>query len=241
MSVRDIQVYCDRCKTSSWISFDLEASLPNGGLVKRALIHSDHVLVAEIDNNGSVRASNVIEVEFNPMQTLIEDVAQGMHYLNSETENPIVIDAYTSNKQFKKFIQQIIVEMFKQSTSRRVEEKFKFIATTFEERTTFHADNLHVSVGPYIKPDFDGIEHPFRGIILDIVEAEENKLDIESTLSRYDWVALIVQKEKKEGYFHAFSSLFEEMGTPFFIETLNNTTLRELFDFIFAITLQVQD
>jgi len=240
ISVKDIQVYCERCKTSSWITLDLTKLKELSGLMKRAIIHNDHVLLAEIDGNGSVRSSTVIEVEFNPMQTLIEDVGQGLHYLNSEAKTPILIDAYTSNRQFKKFIQSIIVEMFKQSTSRRLEDRFKFVAANSEERTTLHTDHLHLSVGPYIKPDFEGIKHPYKGIILDIVEAEKNKLDIEATLGEYDWVALIVQKEKKEGYFHAFSSLFEETGTPFFIETLNNQSLRELFDFIFAITLQVQ-
>jgi hypothetical protein len=131
--------------------------------------------------------------------------------------------------------------MFKQATSRRIEERFRFVATTHEKRTTLHADRIHFSVGPYIKSDFEEIEKPTKGIILDIKEAEDNKLDIEATLSQYDWAAIIVQKEKKEGYVHAFSSLFEEMQRPFFIETLNNQALKELFDFIFALAFNVQE
>ena len=220
-----------------WLEFSTDPIENASGLKKRSLIHADHVLICSIDNNGTVRGEQVIEIEFNPMQLLVEDVAQGFHYLNSEKGNPLIIDFYTSNDSLKQFIQSIIIKMFEQSTSKRIEDRFKFTVTTHENRTTLHSDRIHLSVGPYTKPEFD-CKNPIKGIVLDIVEAEKRKLDIESTMSDYTWAAVLVPKEKHEGYFHALSSLFREKGQPFFVETLNNQTLKELFDFIFAVTME---
>ena len=218
---KDIQFYCERCRTSEWMKLDVDSIHTDSGLIRRSMIHNDHSLVVEIDKNGSVRKSEAVLIEYTPMTTLVEDVSQGMHYLNSDTDQEIVIDAYTSNAQLKQFFQSIIVEMFKQSTTRRMEDTFKFDVSSFEGRTILHADGLHLSVGPFIPPDFEGKKDPLKGIILDITEAEDNKLDVQATLGNYDWVALIVPKEKKEGYYNGFASLLEETGTPFFIESLN--------------------
>ncbi len=241
MPSKDVQIYCESCRTSDWMRLDLDSIQSDSGLIRRAILHSGHTLNIEIDKNGSVRKNEVVQIEQNPLTVLIEDVAQGMHYLNTDTEQAIVINAYTSNNQLKKFFQSIIVEMFKQSTTRTMEDTFIFEVSSFEGHTVLDTDGLHLSVGPYIRANFTRLSDPFKGIILDIKEAEENQLDIQSTISGYDWVAIIVPKDKKEGYHHAFSSLFEETATPFFIDALGNSMIRDLFDFIFAITLQAEN
>ncbi len=230
------QVYCEDCGGSYWLEF-ADASTSNG-IFQKSLIHNDHVLIVDIDHNGVIRKSQSIPIEHDPMASLIDDVAQAFHYVNGEEGNPIVIDCYTSNPQFVKFIQSIIMKMFEQATTNRIEDKFKFSVGTFEGRTSLHSDRLHLSVSPYIKDNSNDIKDPTKGIILDILEAEQNKLDIEKTLEEYAWAVVMVPKPKKEGYFHALSSYFKEKETPFFIESLNNQSLRELFDFIFAITLE---
>ena len=91
------------------------------------------------------------------------------------------------------------MKMFEQATTNRIEDKFKFSVSTFDGRTSLHSDRIHLSVSPYIKDNSDDIKDPIKGIILDIEEAELNKLDIEKTLEHYTWAAVIVPKAKKEG------------------------------------------
>ncbi len=240
MSTSQSQIYCESCGTSYWLEFSPEEASYQSGIIRKSLVHHDHVLIVDVDDNGTVRTTQSIPIEHNPMNTLTEDIAQAFHYVNGEEGNPVVIDCYTNNPQFVKFMQNIIMKMFEQATTNRVEDKFKFKVTTYENRTTLHSDRLHISVGPYTKPDFKRLKNPVKGIILDMVVAEENKLDIEATLDDYSWAAVIVPKHKREGYVHALSSYFKETETPFFIESLNNDALKELFDFIFAITLEDQ-
>ncbi|MFV2014720.1 MAG: hypothetical protein ACC656_04790 [Candidatus Heimdallarchaeota archaeon] len=240
MSATKSQIYCDACGTSYWLEFSTDEVPNQSGILRKSLVHHDHVLIIDIDNHGTVRGTQTYPIEHNPMNTLTEDIAQAFHYVNGEDGNPVVIDCYTNNPQFVKFMQNIIMKMFEQATTNRVEDKFKFKVTTYDNRTTLHSDRLHISVGPYTKPDFNKLKNPIKGIILDIVVAEENQLDIEATLDDYSWAAVIVPKQKKEGYAHALSSYFKEAETPFYIESLNNEALKELFDFVFAITLEGQ-
>ncbi|OLS25003.1 MAG: hypothetical protein HeimC2_20580 [Candidatus Heimdallarchaeota archaeon LC_2] len=236
IAVSKSQVYCEECGRSYWLEFADEST--SNGIFQKSLIHNDYVLIVDIDHNGVVRKSKSISIEHDPMASLIDDVAQAFHYVNGEPGEPIVIDCYTSNSQFVKFIQSIIMKMFEQATTNHVEDKFSFSVSTFKQRTSLHSERLHLSVSPYIKNNSINIKDPTKGIILDIMEAEQNKLDIEKTLEDYSWAAVIVPKSKKEGYFHALSSYFKEKETPFFIESLSNNSLKELFDFIFAITLE---
>lgn len=235
MTLSKTQIYCEQCRGSYWLEFANNKS--SNGIFQKSLIHNDHVLVVDVDHNGVVRKSVSIPIEHDPMASLIDDVSQAFHFVNGEPGKPLLIDCYTSNPQFVNFIQSIIMKMFEQATTNRVEDKFKFSVSTFENRTSLHSDRLHLSVSPYIKDNSDEIKDPTKGIILDILEAEDNKLDIEKTLEEYEWAAVIVPKTKKEGYFHALSSYFNEKETPFFIESLNNDSLKELFDFIFAVTI----
>ncbi|MHA2028411.1 MAG: hypothetical protein ACW99Q_03385 [Candidatus Kariarchaeaceae archaeon] len=238
MSATKSQVYCDPCGSSYWLEFSSKTNPVENGIRRKSLVHSDHVLVIDVDTNGSVRTTQIIPIEHHPMNVLTEDIAQAFHYVNGEGVKPVVIDCCTNNQQFVKFIQNIIMKMFEQATTNRIEDKFKFTVTTFDNRTTLHSDRLHLSVGPYTKPDFKRLKNPIKGIVLDMEVAEENKLDVEATLDDYSWAAVMVPRNKKEGYFHALSSYFNEAQTPFFIDSLNNESLKELFDFIFAITLE---
>ena len=167
------------------------------GIIQKSLIHYDHVLIVDIDRNGIVRKSIAVPIEFDPMASLIDDVAQAFHYVNSEPGDPVVVDCYTSNTQLVKFIQSIIIKMFEHATTKQVDNHFKFSVSTFEDKTILHSDRLHLSVGPVIKFDFCNLSK-INGLILDIEEAEQNKLDIEKLLRDYTWVAIIVPQRKYE-------------------------------------------
>ncbi|MHA2250529.1 MAG: hypothetical protein ACXAD7_09205 [Candidatus Kariarchaeaceae archaeon] len=241
LTAKEAQVYCERCNVTSWFEISNDMSLLSSGLAKRSLIHNDHVLVCEIDSNGSVRNTQIIPIKFNPMDILIEDVAQGFHYINVETSQRVVIDCYTSNNLFRQFIQKVIITMFEQATSNRIEDKYRFSVTTHFSKTILHSDQLTISVGPYLKKEAkDEEDCTYRGIILDFEEAEKNQLDVETTLDNYDWAAVMVPKDKKEGYFHALSSYFLMMETPYYIDSLSNQSIKELFDFVIAILIEYE-
>ncbi|MDH5402535.1 MAG: hypothetical protein OEZ01_11590 [Candidatus Heimdallarchaeota archaeon] len=243
MSIKNIQVYCPECKQSYWFSFDLNNITEQSGVAKRSLIHGLHTLVCDIDKNGSVRTAIAIPINFNEMEVLIEKVAQNFNDINREKGTTIQIDAYTSNIQFRKFIQRIISKMFEQATNRSMEENYRLVATSFKDKTTLHADRLHISVGPFINQNVSGIlEHANKGIILDINDATENQLDIFQTISSYQWVVIIKgsTSSDEELLQRIINSLLEK-SIPYYTGILSNKTLQEMFNFISAITMDIHD
>ena len=55
MATNKSQVYCDACKTSYWLEFSMKINISTSGVMRKSLIHYDHVLIVDIDNYGVVR------------------------------------------------------------------------------------------------------------------------------------------------------------------------------------------
>ena len=216
----------------------MNIKLSTSGVMRKSLIHYDHVLIVDIDNDGVVRKSFTVPLEHDPMISLIDDVAQGFHYINGEPGKPIVIDCYTSNQQLVKFIQNIMTKTFEHATTNRIDDKFKFTISTFGHRTILYSTRINFAVSPYAEPDFGDLEDSVKGIILDTDEIEKKELDVEEILRPYSWVVIILPLAKKEGYFNIFSPYLIENKIPFFLDSLSNQTLKNMFDFIFATTLE---
>lgn len=231
------QVYCQRCRETKFVPLE-KSDIPSegSGLKRKSLLHGDHILLVDLDTKGVIRSEQVVDILLNPLQTLINDVAQGFLFLNHEAGKPIHIDVYTQNINLSKFFQNIISSIFDQAIGLDPENRIKLKAETYRDKTVLIGKRLHINVGPYVGEGMESLQDPQKGIILDIAEAERNKLDIEVTFEEYDWVAIMVPPEKQEGYTHAFSSMFEVQKKPFFIDTLSNSSLRQLFDFVLAVT-----
>ncbi|RMG34198.1 MAG: hypothetical protein D6732_10695, partial [Methanobacteriota archaeon] len=112
MKTIQIQAYCSQCKKTSWVEVSPEelnghiekeskkVFLPPvpgardegaSGLLKRSLSHGDHVLLIEIDRNGTVRRESVV----NLISSVIENiVAQAV-------ERTITVDENLKNKKKK--------------------------------------------------------------------------------------------------------------------------------------------
>ncbi|MHA2249746.1 MAG: hypothetical protein ACXAD7_05260 [Candidatus Kariarchaeaceae archaeon] len=236
---KESQVYCSKCKETSFIQLDLELIQfefeGTSGLLQKSLIHGDHIVVVEIDRNGTIRSENALDVMFSPIQTLLKDIAHTFLFLETDGDRPVHIDTYTSNMMLSKFFQSIISMIFERSLGKDIANRKDLKAVSKKNKTLLDGKRVQLSVGPFIQEKIDRLDNPLKGIILDIEEAERNKLEIEKTFEKYDWVALLVPSPKKEGYSHAFSSYFSAQNKPFFIDTISNQSIKELFDFIFAI------
>lgn len=228
----DVQVYCDVCNESFFYQFLLNPLPESAGLVKKSILHGDHVLICTIDYNGAVRDHEILDLHFTPMETLVADIAQGMLYLNSELTNPAHIDVYTSDIKLIKFFKAVISKMFEQAVWKGSENR-RIVASTISSDTRLYADGIQISVGPTFLEDI-AIKNSIKGVILDIQEAEKNKIELEMILDKYDFCAVIVPRFKQEGYVSAFTSFFKVKQKPFFIDSLSNKSLIELFEFIFA-------
>lgn len=209
------------------------------GLIKKTILHGDHVLICDIDYNGAVRGTQVFEIHFTPMETLTVDIAHSMLYLNNETTRPLHIDVYTSDLKLIMFFKTIISKMFEQAVWKGKSNK-RIIASSVAKNTRLYADGIQISVGPSILEEVS-LSDPLKGIVLDISEVEKTKIEIEATLDLYDWCAVIIPRIKQEGYTHAFESFFKSKNKPYFVDILNNRSLIELFEFIFAHSLTLLD
>ncbi len=228
-------VYCSGCRATKFIELN-GSDIPADGKIKRkALYHESHVLALDIDANGVVRGETVIEVIRNPLIDLIERVTDELCRINEEGIIPVQIDIYTSNHNLHRLMETIISKVFTHAIGLESETRVNMKVESKEDRTYLSGDTLEIMVGPFLSTTADE-EEVQRGIILDIYEAESNHLDIESTLAEYSWVALLIPRDKREGYLNAFSSLLQAQGKPYFIESLSNETMNQLFDFVIAMT-----
>ena len=85
----------------------------SSGIMKKALFHEDHVLICDIDSNGNVRGTQIINTLKGPMEILSTDIAMAFYFINITDKPPLHLDVYTSNKLLRNFVNQIIMEMFK--------------------------------------------------------------------------------------------------------------------------------
>ena len=239
----NVQLHCDRCVETVWYEINLPTSNTNAlgipvagsGLVKKSLNHGDHVVIADIDHNGAVRTVQIVDFHFSPMETLIGDIAQGFYFHMNQSPQPLYIDVYSTNPQLVNFFQKIISQVF-ETAIRSHKGLGQIIASTDRGNTRLYSEGLQISVGPTILEDALP-NNSIKGIVLDITEVEKNKPEIESTLDMYDWCVVLLENENYEGYEAAFSSYFWTKRKPYFIDTLSNQTLIQLFDFMFSVVL----
>lgn len=240
-TVHNVPVYCENCLKTVNIALTKD-DLPkqgSSGLSKKALVHGDHILEIEIDANGVVRNEKIVDIIFNPLDSLVSDVAQGFLFLNAEVKSgeKIIIDTYTSNKQLTTFFQKLISNIFSTALNLSLAEGENVTASTTNSKTVLKFDSLDFSVGPYY--NIENTEYCIqRGLILDIEEAEKNTLDIESLIVHYNWLAVITPKAKYEGYVNAIASFLQYTNIPFTINKLSDSGMKKIFDFVLAIAFQ---
>ena len=229
-------VYCSGCRATKFVEIKHEDIRDDGKLSKKVLVHKRHVLLLDIDANGIIRGEKVVDVLKNPLLELVDNVTNELCRINEEGIVPVQIDIYTKNLNLHRLMETIISNVFKHAIGLDSFTRVNMTVESKEDRTYLFGDTLEIMVGPYFSESRENWEGVQRGIILDILEAESNHLDIESTLEKYNWVALLIPKDKREGYLHALSSLLQAQGKPYFIESLSNVTMTQLFDFVIAMT-----
>ncbi|MHA2250991.1 MAG: hypothetical protein ACXAD7_11550 [Candidatus Kariarchaeaceae archaeon] len=235
---KEIHAYCSQCNMSIFFPIDVtilnESARSTSGIYRTSLIHTDHILICDIDTNGAVRGFEVVDICPNPAKMLIDHIATTFYSLNREEGRQIKIDFYTANDQLRKFLQTIISSMLDLANMDDT-DKNRIIISSYMTSTMISADRIHISIGPQIQDGTELLEDPQKGIVIDIEEAEKRKLNLEDTIINYDWIAFLVPKNSQDQYHHAISSICTELSKPFFIGSLNTQSLEELFNYIFAV------
>ncbi|MFV2014698.1 MAG: hypothetical protein ACC656_04680 [Candidatus Heimdallarchaeota archaeon] len=231
----NIQAYCDQCKMTVWFELDIN-TVPDtsSGIFKRTLIHEGHVLNCEIDTNGSVRSVNSQKILDNPTTALSKGVARRFHELNNEKGFPIQLDIYTSNPELNKFFIRVISEIIDQISSLDKTDRGYFDLYITNNLTIVKTHRYDISVGLNARLKEESLPS-LKGLILDMNDVEKNKIDLEIIVKNQDFVGILTHKDTKDPYFHAISSLCLSYGIPFYIDSLSTSSLRGLFDFMYAV------
>lgn len=231
----NIQTYCEACKTTVWFELDLNnISNTGSGIIKRSLLHDGHVLNCEIDTQGSVRSARVGEILENPTVALSKSVARRFHELNSDKGQTIRLDIYSSNPELTKFFTNVLSEMITQIPELEREVRGYFDVYITNQMTIVKTHRFDISIGLNIRLKEENIQS-LKGLLLDMGDVEKNKVDLEIIVKNQDFVAILTHKDTKDPYFHAISSLCLSYGVPFYLDSLSTTSLRGVFDFIYAV------
>ncbi|MHA2030028.1 MAG: hypothetical protein ACW99Q_11595, partial [Candidatus Kariarchaeaceae archaeon] len=204
------------------------------GLFKRTLVHDDHVLNCEIDREGSVRSARSQMILENPTITLSKSVARRFHELNIDKGQPIQLDIYTTNPELVKFFTEVISEIINQLSDLHKENKGYFDIYITNQLTIVKTHRYDISLGINIRLKEENLPS-LKGLILDMGDVEKNKVDLEIIVKNQDFVGILTHKDTKDPYFHAISSLCLSYAIPFYIDSLSTSSLRGLFDFVYAI------
>ncbi|MCE7736770.1 MAG: hypothetical protein GPJ54_17945 [Candidatus Heimdallarchaeota archaeon] len=231
----NIQTYCDRCKDTVWFELDI-TDVPDttAGLFKRALIHDGHVLNCEIDTNGSVRSVKSQTILENPTIALSNGVARKFHDLNIDKGLPVQLDIYTSNPDLNKFFMQVISEIIRLISELDRTDRGYYDLYITNKLTIVKTHRYDINVGLNVRLKEENLPS-LKGLILDMSDVEKNKLDLEIIIKNQDFVGILTHKDTKDPYFHAISSLCLSFGIPFYIDSLSTSSLKGLFNFIYAV------
>ncbi|OLS20097.1 MAG: hypothetical protein HeimC2_38990 [Candidatus Heimdallarchaeota archaeon LC_2] len=231
----NIQTYCELCKSTVWFQLDLEnISFVGSGIINRSLIHDGHVLNCEIDTQGSVRSARAQQILENPTDTLSKRVARSFHEINADKGQTIQMDVYTSNPELGKFFNDVLGEMIKQISELERAGRGYFDIYLTNKLTILKTHRFDISIGLNIRLKEENLQS-LKGLILDMGDVEENKVDLEIMVKNQDFVGILTHKDTKDPYFHAISSLCLSYGIPFYLDSLSTNSLRGLFDFIYAV------
>ncbi|MCE7734078.1 MAG: hypothetical protein GPJ54_04310 [Candidatus Heimdallarchaeota archaeon] len=241
-----VQLHCDRCADTAWYEIYLPTSnqsnldVPSvgSGLVKKSLNHGDHVVIADIDYNGAVRTVQIVDIHFTRIETLIEDIAQGFYFYMNQSHRPLYIDVFTTNPQLVNFFQKLISQLFV-TAIHSYKGSDQIVASTLQGTTRLYSEKIQMSVGTSLLED-TLLKDSLKGVILDISDVKKDPAEIITTLDLFDWCVVLLEKESYEGYEAAFSSIFKAKGKPYFIDVLNNQTMINMFEFVFANVLNFE-
>ncbi|MCY3413177.1 MAG: hypothetical protein INQ03_16175 [Candidatus Heimdallarchaeota archaeon] len=229
------QVFCAACNQTLTVRIDMVDFLNNNpevknGLIKKSLVHSDHVLLCDIDGHGNVRGMQIVEILKNPIERLAQDIGMAFYFVNTKAKRPLHLDIYTSNRLLKKFTNLIITEMFNISNGEHKIAGSRMIISTYKNSTTLSADRLTLSLGPFILQGTELLDNPHKGLFIESNEFAKSGKSLEDLLILYDWVVFLnigtaVSEDKVK-------HICESYNIEYFYGKLDNQNITEAFDFI---------
>ena len=144
------------------------------------------------------------------------------------------MDFYTSNPELNKFFSDVLSKMINQVSELEREGRGYFDIHLTNKLTLLKTHRFDISIGLNIRLKEENLSS-LKGLILDMGDVEENKVDLEIMVKNQDFVGILTHKDTKDPYFHAISSLCLSYGVPFYLDSLSTNSLRGLFDFIYAV------
>jgi hypothetical protein len=179
----------------------------------------------------SARSQIILE---NPTGRLIKSVTKNFHELNVERGLPVQLDIYTTNPELTEFFTGVISEIINQLSNLEKVNKGYFDIYITNQLTIVKTHRYDISLGLNIRLKEENLPS-LKGLILDMGDVEKNKVDLEIIVKNQDFVGILTHKDTKDPYFHAISSLCLSYSIPFYIDSLSTSSLRGLFDFVYAL------
>jgi hypothetical protein len=113
LSVKQLQVYCEKCKKTSWIEIEINnnsmENFKKSGLEIKSISHGDHILVIEIDSNYTIRKETVIHVISSVIENIVTQTVEKLLYYSKESSNKKSILLYASDSTaFREFFRSVV-------------------------------------------------------------------------------------------------------------------------------------
>lgn len=123
-----LQAYCPKCKRTSWIEVSMDelnldvnnqsdSGVPvpftrkasNSGVFKRSLSHGDHILLLEIDKNGTVRKEHVVSLVSSMVENIVTQTVERIIQTDKTPESDGWTMLYASySTPFRNFFKSVL-------------------------------------------------------------------------------------------------------------------------------------
>lgn len=151
-----VKVYCERCKKYEEIEIEeMEAdkssnSVPkpgSGGLKTYSLVHSDHILNADIDQNGSVRSYKIINRIGDDLERLISAISSKLLKYSSPRKSDYISLILVSQS---KMLRNLIISIAQQLMM-SIEDDSTAMLQVSKENTIFEFNKIQIYIGQWDK------------------------------------------------------------------------------------------
>ncbi len=216
MNTIQIQAYCSQCKKTSWVEVSPEElnghieretkkvflpPVPGGreegtsGLLKRSLSHGDHVLLIEIDRNGTVRRESVVNLISSVIENIVAQAVERTITVDESLKNckkkiMFISKAYAFHEFFKSVLSILMLNLD------QGEETRSFIT---KDRVELVYNNLTLIQVPYEESLHHFKDKSLQSIVVDVDTYSNDTIFTEIPTSRLSNINIILAYNSKKG------------------------------------------
>ncbi len=217
MKTIQIQAYCSQCKKTSWVEVGLDeleghvetkqtqvylppvpGSRENGssGILKRSLSHGDHVLLLEIDKNGTVRKESVVNLISSVIENIVAQAVEKTlsidQTLNGNPKTILFISqAYAFHEFFKSVLSILLLNLNGNHQTQ---------TTIMKDRVVLKFNNITLVQVPYMQSFEFFKDKQLKSIVLDVDSFDGNIVFSEIPTPRLEKLNIILAFNSRKGH-----------------------------------------